>query len=161
MRSLKIRRKPGKPILPGELLEAARRAYAQVDGRDATDLTEQDVARRDLFAQAFVGHLPADVIERLANPEMPTWEERVTTALRGVFTSVVDLAWLDRGDRKAFRILVWKIKDVATRDGMEPIDVLRKVPSRSLEHLSINENPAATLTNLISLITEPVSASSR
>jgi hypothetical protein len=128
-----------------ELLDAARRAYAQLDGRDANQLTQHDLALRHAFAQAFVAQLPADVVERLVPPEWPTWESRVVTALQDMFSDQ-ELQRIVRNDRDAFEMLVRKVQRDATRRNLDVLTVLNHAtPLHVRLFVFLSKHPATTI----------------
>jgi hypothetical protein len=134
-----------EPTLAVELLDAALRAYAQLDGRDSKQLTEEDRALRNAFAQAFVAQLPAEVIERLVPPEWPTWETLVTVALQNIFSDH-ELQRITRSDRDAFQMLVHKVQREATRTHLDVLTVLKHAtPLRVRLSAFFAKQPAVTI----------------
>lgn len=128
-----------------ELLDAVRRGCAQIDGKPWPDVTNRDKERYDAYFDTFINELPLDVAERLVNPSAPTWEQRVRTALEGMFghTFIEQIPADDNA--RDFRVIVDKIRRVAERDDVTEVDVLDSINPLTRAEAWLTANPLATI----------------
>lgn len=135
-------------MLPATFFADARRRYAQVDGIPEECITAADAERYDGYTRGFIAELPLDVLHRLADPEGPTWEQSVTNVLKAMFTPA-DVVEVIEGDPEAFRMLVFAVRDEATRCGKLAAEVLKRIEVSDRVYAMASGNPAAYITNLL------------